>query len=570
MAHDPTEHMPLSRSAALFELARSRMILVAAAFMVGFLAASLRLVDLAVLGTSQEAVRVETDSSRLTAAPGLTRGVITDRNGELLATSVRMAGLFADAALIVDPEKTAKGLVKILPDLDGDDVLEKLKSGRRFVWLRRNVTPRQEYAINELGEPGLGFRSEARRIYPHGNLVSHVVGYTDVDGRGLAGIERSFDQQLAQEETIALTIDLRLQHLLHKETQDSVRRFSAKGGMGIIADAINGDILALVSLPDFNPLYPADASANARFNRSTLGVYEMGSTFKIFSIAAALEHGVKFSDHYDAQTPLRIGRFTISDFHAKNRWLSVPEIFIYSSNIGTGKMVTEIGTENLRAIYQAFGLTESLSLPLPEVGRPLVPNPWRDINTVTAAYGHGLAVTPLHVVRAAAAAVNGGMVMDLRLTMDAPPSVPKRAISAQTSERMRELMSLTVVAGSGGQAYVAGYEVGGKTGTAEKIRDGVYDKKAVLSSFLAVFPASQPRYVVLVMLDEPQGTVETHGYATAGWTAAPAVARIIEQMAPLLNLPPQKGAGMEHIRAKFKRYVKELEGNSVATARTGD
>lgn len=544
--------------------ARGRLIFVAATFMMGFLAVALRLVDLTVLGPSQAEDIIAIENTRPLEQP--LRGVITDRNGELLATSLKMASLYADTQLIIDAKTTADNLIRILPTLNYGELLEKLQSGKRFVWIQRNITPREEYEINALGEPGLAFQQEARRLYPYANLTSHIIGYTDVDGKGIAGLEKTYNRLLSGGRAeLSLTIDIRLQHILRHEMQAAIDKFSAKGAMGIILDVHNGEILSMVSLPDFDPMYPGDAPSRARFNRNTLGVYEMGSTFKLFSTAAALENGVSFDDTFDAKTPIKIGRFTIRDYHAKNRIMTVPEIFMYSSNIGTAKMVKTIGSEKLKDYFRKMGFMEQAPIEVPEKGIPLLPDPWREVNTLTASYGHGIAVSPLHVVRAAAAIVNGGILPTPTLILDKNRNhgqtvTGTRIISPQTSARMRQLMTLTVSLGTGQNAAVEGYNVGGKTGTAEKYGVGGYRKKALLSSFLAVYPMQNPRYAVLVIVDEPQGIKETYGYATGGWTAAPVVSKVIKRMAPLLNIVPDKRDISGEVRAYFANYVQELEG----------
>lgn len=551
---------------ALLSQARGRLLLVVSVFLLGYLAIGLRLVDLTLLRTKPEAAPVAAASGKPL------RAAIFDRNGDLLAASLSMASVYADATLIRDPKDTAKALAEILADQKQADLQKKLSSGKKFIWLARNITPRQEYAINALGNPGLGFKKQDRRIYPAGRLAAHIIGYTDVDGNGLAGIEKSYDKSLAAgEDALKLSIDMRLQHLLHRELSQAVKNFSAKAGVGLVTDVDTGEILALVSLPDFDPYRPGEASDAARFNRASLGVFEMGSTFKLFSTAAALDSGkIGFNSWYDAAEPIKYGRFTISDYHPEKRMLSVPEIFIYSSNIGTARMAQAVGTDVLKNFYEKMGFFSAAPIELPERGTPLYPKPWRDINTLTASFGHGIAVSPLHLMRAAGAIVNGGrMLKSTLLYQEHPPAAPADpVVKAETVKKILKLMELVVADGTGSKAYVEGYNVGGKTGTAEKPGRGGYNQSAVLSSFLGVFPVEHPRYAVLAILDEPQATKETHGFATGGWTAAPVVSRVIAQMAPLYQIPPAFDTSRDIVHEMAPYLNDDKKGKQFASAGT--
>ncbi|MFH1158993.1 MAG: penicillin-binding protein 2 [Pseudomonadota bacterium] len=549
--------------ARTLDQARLRLLTIAMFLMMGYLAVGLRLIDLTLPGHSG---RAEVPAGREKGAEALVkplRGSILDRNGNLMAASLKMASVYADATLVDSPETLARQLSGILPELDAGDFLRKLASGKRFVWIQRNVTPKQEYALNALGNPALGFQEESRRIYPDANLTAHVVGYTDVDGNGLAGIERAFDRQLSESgEPIRLTIDLRVQHMLHRELGRAVREFRARAGIGMVMDVNTGEIIALVSLPDFDPNRANDATDGQKFNNATLGVFEMGSTFKLFSVAAALDSGrVRFSSTFDATDPIRQGRFTISDTHPQRRVLTVPEIFIHSSNIGAAKMASFIGNEGMKNFYRTLGFMERAPVELPERGFTLSPAPWRDIDTMTTSYGYGIAVSPLHLIRAASAIVNGGiMPVSTLLKPDensSPSPAGERIVRAETSGQMRKLLELAVAAGTGGNAWVEGYDVGGKTGTAEKNTHGGYERDVLLSSFLGVFPIRNPRYAVLAILDEPKPTENTHGFATGGWTTAPVVAQVIGQMGPLYQIPPDMARTRKDIEKEMAVYLKE-------------
>ena len=300
------------------------------------------------------------------------RADIIDRNGVILATSLPTASLFADPSFVPDALEATDSLVRVLPGLDRAEVLAKLRSKGRFVWLRRNLTPNQQYAVNRLGVPGLAFQRGERRVYPHGREAAHVLGFTDVDGRGIAGLEHYFDAALKSgEEALRLSIDLRIQSVMRQEIKAAMAEFRAKGGAGVVMNVNTGEVLALVSLPDFDPNVPAAALGESVFNRAAKGIYEMGSTFKLFTTAMALDGGtVTLEDGYDASVPIRVARFTIADFHARNRWLSVPEILLYSSNIGAAKMAVDVGTKAQRDYLDRLGLLHSPAIELPEVGSP--------------------------------------------------------------------------------------------------------------------------------------------------------------------------------------------------------
>jgi cell division protein FtsI (penicillin-binding protein 3) len=528
------------------EVGHNRLIVVGALFTLVFSTIAGRLVEITLISPTEPHV-----SSVRKALP-IERGEITDRNGVLLATSLGMISVYADPRKVLDPADAATQLARVLPDLNEATIRARLASARSFVYVKRDLTPRQEYDVNRLGLPGIFFQREDRRIYPQGAIVSHVLGFSDVDNHGLAGIEKYMDERLRASETVQLSIDLRVQNIARQELGDSVAKFHALGGAALVMDAHSGELLAMVSLPDFDPNEPGAASDDARFNRATLGVYEMGSTFKIFNTAMALETGTTtLAGRYDATHPIQIARFTITDYHAERRWLSVPEIFMYSSNIGSVRMALDAGTPAQRAFLDRLHMLTPLKIELPEVGHPRIPMPWRPINTMTIAFGHGISVSPLHLVAGTAAVVNGGILVPPTLVKREPgePVPGERVMSLKTSESMRKLMRLVVEQGTGKMAAAAGYMVGGKTGTAEKNGKGGYREKALLSNFAGAFPMDDPQYVVFVMLDEPQGNKESYGFATAGWTAAPAAGHIIARIAPLLGMMPEDEAALAHTMA---------------------
>jgi cell division protein FtsI (penicillin-binding protein 3) len=521
------------------ETARTRLLVGGSLMVAAFVVVGVRLVDLAVFNGTEDLRRA---ASREIARPAtMARADIVDRNGVLLATNLKTASLFADLRKIADPANAAHRLVEILPDLSEEVIAARLGSGKSFVWLRRNLTPRQQFEVNRLGIPGLDFEQEEHRVYPHGRLAGHIVGFTNVDNVGLSGIEMSMDAAIAGGSTpLRLSIDIRVQQILRQELAGQIEKFKAIGGGGVVLDVESGEVVAMVSLPDFDPNAAGQAADDTRFNRMTLGVYELGSVFKIFNHAIALETGVAtFASSYDATKAIRVSRFTISDFHPEKRWLTVPEIFQHSSNIGSAKIALDIGAEDQRKYLGHLGLLRRTSIELPEQATPMYPSRWREINTMTISFGHGIAVSPLHLTSAVAAVVNGGILRPATLIEhDAPASDGVQVFSAATSDRMRRLLRLVVETGTGRNADAKGYLVGGKTGTAEKQVNGSYKRNALISSFVGVYPITAPRFVVFAMLDEPKGIKESNGYATGGWTAAPVVRGVVARMAPLFGIAP--------------------------------
>jgi cell division protein FtsI (penicillin-binding protein 3) len=557
------------RASAVLETCRTRMVATAALFALVFMVVALRLVEIVVLAGGA----AESHAGHIrTVAPTPMRADIVDRDGRLLATTLASPSLYADPRQIIDAREATRAVTSVLSDLDPAEVYAKLTSGKGFVWIKRQLTPRQEYDVNRLGIPGLQFKHEERRVYPFGDLASHVVGFCGVDNSGLAGIERTLDGRVkATTGPIQLSLDARVQFILHDELTKVIGDFSAKGAAGIIMDVRTGEVIAMVSLPDFDPNHPGMANpgqspADAKdrtFNKVTLGDYEMGSVFKLFTAATALDSGVAtMTKQYDASHKIHIGRFTIEDYHGKHRWLSVPEIIMYSSNIGAARMALDAGVDRQRDYLGRFGLLKPEPIELSEVAKPHYPRPWREINVMTIAYGHGISVSPLHVATAVSAIVNGGVLHRPTLLKLDPGSNPpgEQVISPKTSEQMRKLMRLVVEYGTARQAAAPGYVVGGKTGTAEKNQHGRYEEKKLVSSFIAAFPMNAPRYAILTLVDEPHGTKQSHGYATAGWTVVPATSRIIERIAPILGVQPVDEASPAVAKALA---VESLQGKRI-------
>ncbi len=538
--------------------AHSRLLIVRICFLLAYVLVSIRAFDLMVLQGTFVSFRDQADANTaLSSTISEPRRDIVDRNGVLLATSIKTVSLYADPHLILDQEESARGLVRIFADMNYGDVLKKLQSDKRFVWIKRNLTPNEQAAVLELGQPGLAFQEEYRRLYPQGPLAAHVVGTSGIDSQGLSGIEQALNTTLKKDGTdVALTLDIRLQHVLRREIERTIADFTAQAGAGLIMDIQSGDILAAVSLPDFDPHQPGNAKDEAKFNRFSLGTYELGSTFKIFTTAALLEQqNVSLKTTYDTRNQIRIGRFTISDYHPENRVQTIPEIFMHSSNIGTAMMAQQIGTDGLKNFFDDLGLFKPIAFDLPEIGRPQLPNPWREVSTLTTSYGHGIAITPLQLATATATIIGDGTSVAPHLVLNDRPTQKTgiRVVSRETSEKMRELMRLVVRHGTGSKANVDGLMVGGKTGTAEKSIGGRYIHNALISSFVGAFPMNDPRYLVLVMIDDPKPNKSSYGYATAGWTAAPTAARVIAGISNIYGLVPN--ADIADISEPLEQYL---------------
>ena len=471
------------------------------------------------------------------------RATITDRNGEILAISLPTASVIANPSEMYDIDAAVEKLRGVLPQLDASVLKKRLSAEKkRFVYLARQVTPREQMQINALGIPGIDFEPTERRRFPLGRAAAQVIGGVDVDGSGVAGVERFFDKRLREDPTpLKLSIDVRVQAVVRDELSRAMADFQAIGACGIVLDVRTGEVIAMVSLPDYDANLVGHASTEERFNRAVTGMYEPGSTFKLQDAALALDSGtVQIWNGFDASAPIRIGRFTISDFEGKHRWLYLPEILAYSSNIGAARMAEAVGSEKQRAWMDRMGMLGRLGVELPEAGQPLAPAAanWKEIATLTIAFGHGIAVSPLHVVAGTAAIANGGTYFRPTILAGEAQRQGMRVMQASTSDTMRRLMRLVVTDGYGKTAEVPGYYVGGKTGTAEKISRHGYNRNSRVSAFMSAFPMNAPRYAVYMMLDEPKANASTHGYATAGWVSAPAAGKVIARIGPMLGLLP--------------------------------
>lgn len=545
--------LPGQRQAAQAQ-ARQRLMVIMLLFLAVPVLLGARLIDLAVLEAVPTASRVA-----LSAAPP--RADIVDRNGvELARTYEAYAVSVEPRKLTGDPRILARRIAAILADKSEAEILAELTHKGSYRYISRRVLPSEAKRINDLGEPAITLGREAERLYPNMNLASHVLGYADDSGKGAVGIEKWFDSRLAdkaQRSTpLALSIDVRVQQALEHELRALYQDQRAKGAAGVVLDVNTGEVLAMASLPDFNPnapgmradgtRYARETDDGSRFNKVTFGGYELGSTFKALTIASALNAGSirSLDQKYDATRPIYMARFRIRDDHALNRWLNVSEIFSHSSNIGTARIALEAGRDTQRAMLEQLGFFKPIVVELPERARPQYPalSNWGDLALMTISYGHGITVSPLHLANAYATLVNGGLYRDPTLVKrragDVPPG--RRVFTSATSDTMRALLRMVVTDGTGRKANAAGYRVGGKTGTAEKIENGRYVRGANVSTFAAAFPMDAPRYVVVAMVDDPRGSKATFGFKTAGMVVAPAMTRIVERIGPILGVQPER------------------------------
>ncbi|RXT48241.1 penicillin-binding protein [Bosea sp. Tri-44] len=517
-----------------------------------FIAIVARLVMLGAFPSDQVGLRRATSTAISAARPD-----ILDRNGIQLATDVRTVSVFAEPRNILDKDEATELLTAVLPDLNAKELRDKLGTKKGFVWVKREITPRQQAEVHRLGIPGVGFVPENKRVYPNGNVAAHVLGFANVDNIGIAGMEKYIDSQGLQDlngagfavqasdlKPVQLSIDMRVQHLVRDELVKGIEKYRAIAAAGAIMDVNTGEVIALVSLPDFDPNNPVDALEKDRINRMNVGVYEMGSTFKALTIAMALDSGKANinSSYSTAGGMMRFGRQVIKEYHGTGRTLTVPEVFLHSSNMGSIKMALAVGVEGHKAFLKKMMQLDRMTTELPESAAPIVPGRWGEINTATIAFGHGLAVAPLQALAAVGALVNGGYLIRptfLKRTEEEARKDAVRVIKPETSEAMRFIMRLNGDKGSARFANIPGYFVGGKTGTAEKVINGRYAKNKNFTTFTAIAPSDKPRYVFLAIYDEPKGYAESGGYSTAAWNAGKTTGKVIERAAPILGLAPR-------------------------------
>ncbi|SDR61111.1 cell division protein FtsI (penicillin-binding protein 3) [Rhizobiales bacterium GAS191] len=528
----------------------ARIILVALAFGAVYFAIIGRLVEIGLTG--QEQASAHRASEVVASNP---RPDIVDRNGEILATDVQAVSVFAEPNKLVDKDEAVELITSVLPDLDARALREKFAKRKGFVWVKRDITKAQRDEIYHLGLPGVGFLDEKRRIYPNGNAAAHILGAVNTDNIGIAGIEKYIDTHGLEAlreaglpmtadslKPVQLALDLRAQHALRDELAKGMEHFKAKAAGAAIMDVNTGEVVAMVSLPDFDPNQPADALDPNNINRMTVGVFEMGSTYKALTTAMALDAGkINLNTRIDTRSNLRYGKFTIHDYHATHQILTVPEIFLHSSNIGTAKEALMVGVEGHKAFLKKAGQFDRMRTEL-ESAQPLYPKRWVELNTVTAAFGQGIAVAPLQAAMAVCAVVNGGHLETptfLRRSEADALAQSTQLIKPETSEQMRYILRLNAEKGSGRKADVPGYYVGAKTGTAAKIIHGHYSSNKNFTTFTAILPADKPKYLFLVVYDEPQAVSGTYGFSTAAWNAGTVTGIAIDRIAPILGIPPR-------------------------------
>ncbi len=526
-------------------IARSRLMMVCALFVGVYLTICGKLALIGMQVTPEEEVST---LDRTVARPD-----IIDRNGMLLATDLPVLSLFAEPRKVIDADEASEALAGVLGNMTREEIYKRLKSRASFVWLKRGLTPDQANEIKGLGIPAIGFRGEVRRFYPQGRETSHVIGLTDIDNAGISGFEKWLDQSSfgalrksglmngAEIKASQLTIDARVQHVVHEVLDKAMEQYHPAAAGAVILNAKTGEVISLVSLPDFDPGIPSEAAEKDRLNRVSGGVFEMGSTIKTFTTAMALELGnAKLSTMYDASHPLVIGSQVIHDSHSKGKPLSLVDVFLQSSNIGSAREAIAVGMENHKAFLERTGLLSKVAFELPEVATPVSPRVWRQVNSLTSAFGHGFATTPLQTAVGIAAIMNHGRLVPPTLlprSEDEARALAVQMISEKTSEDMRYLYRLNAVKGSGRKANVAGFRVGGKTGTAEKVINGRYSHNNNFNAFGAAFPMEDPAFVLLVFIDDPRPEFPGAGITSAA-NAVPIAGAIIERSALLLGVQP--------------------------------
>ncbi|MGZ8407495.1 MAG: peptidoglycan D,D-transpeptidase FtsI family protein [Caulobacteraceae bacterium] len=480
-------------------------------------------------------------------APVLARADLTDRNGQLLATDINQFGMYVVPDEVWSKTETRQGLAPFLNPASLARLERAFRTGRRG-YVLGGLTPQQKIAIHDLGLPGVVFEEEPHRAYPAGATAAHLIGFSDRGGVGIAGAERALDDLIRDEgakgQPVALSIDMRVQAALEDELQKAAMSFQPKGAVGIVTNVHTGEILGLASYPDYDPNRSGKATDDQRLDRGAAAVYEMGSTFKAFTTAIGLDTGVATPEStFDATHPFQLGYRTIHDYHGTNRVLTLIDVFIHSSNIGTARLAEAIGAQRLSQYFDRLGLTRPAKIELMESARPLTPKKWDDDAVASTSFGHGMNVSPLAVAQAMNALLNGGVMRPLTIRkLDGPPPKGQRVVSEHTSADMLKIMRATVDRGTGGKAQAPGLVVGGKTGTGEKYDPAIrgYSSTKQVSSFAATFPSdgptSAPRYFVLILMDEPHGNAQSFGFSTGGWVAAPAAGRVIDRIAPYLGV----------------------------------
>jgi len=530
-----------------------------------FIAIILRLLDLSFVNIEEIDLA---HKKQLHSEHIVSRADIVDRNNTLLASNIKTASVYVHPKQLIDKKGAANSLANIKIGLNEKDLVNKLTSKKDFVWIKRHITPNEQQLIHDLGIPGIYFAKDERRVYPHENLFSHALGYVNIDGMGIAGIELLYNSELigssSELKSVELSLDVRVQSILHSEIKNAIDLHSAIGGSGIVMNVNTGEILAMASLPDFNPHNLNATKGNNLFNQMALGTYEMGSTFKPLTIAMGLDSNrISVNNAFDVSKPLKIGRFQINDYKGKGGFLSVPEILMYSSNLGVAQIAKIIGAKSQRDYLRRFGMLSEISENIPERVKPIFPNErkWSEASLITISYGHGIAVTGIHLAQAMAAVVNGGLLYKPTfIKQNDPKNIEcKRVIKESTSHTMRKLLRLSVEGGSAKKANIEGLIVGAKTGTAEKNHNGRYNKKLNIALFAGAFPMNKPEYLVIIMIDEAKPNSINHGYTTGGMIAAPVGGNVIKRMAQVLGIVYQDQNDKDVLQAMYLDYIPRYE-----------
>lgn len=525
--------------ASLMSKLRIRMIFSGVCGVILFVCISYRLADIMVINQLMHNNKLNYSKDEI-----IKKADIVDRNGELLATSLSTASCYIDPSVVIDPEETALKLSKITGFPDYNHIKQKLKDkSKHFVWITRHVTPQIQEKVFDLGLPGVQFQRDYKRIYIHGNLFSHVIGCSDIDGNGVCGLEKQYTNELFVKDILpkklVTTLDLRVQSIIYEELNAAIEKFNAEGGNAILM-SVDGEVLAMVSLPDFDPNNLKASSSDAMFNRNTLGAFEQGSILKILNTAIALDSGsATLGSKFDARAPIKIGRFSIKDFKGKNRPLTLAEAFVFSSNIASAKIAQNFGSKIQKEYMEKLGMLGKPKIELPELGHSIIPTNWTETTCMTVSYGYGLAVTPLQLLTAVTSVINDGMKITPTLIYGKSRQLSEKLqlVSSKTSATIRDLMRAVVCFGTGKKAAVDGVEIFGKTGTAYKMTGRSYGSdgnRKRITTFLGGFPRDKPEYMLLISLDNPKATSETFGYATAGWNIAPTAKNVFNRIVPIL------------------------------------
>ncbi|MDP5307669.1 peptidoglycan D,D-transpeptidase FtsI family protein [Paracoccus spongiarum] len=559
--------------------AEGRLILMASCFVLAFGTVGLRMGALASSEPSEPRAQV------LSAKIMSQRADITDRNGRVLATNLLTHSIYAHPHQMVDPQRAARELARIFPDLDQQKLLRDFTGSRKFLWIKRKISPEQMQAVHDIGEPGLLFGPREMRVYPNGHIASHILGgsgfgnedVSSAEVLGVAGVEKAFDNWLRDPAhdgaPLSLSIDLPVQAAMEEVLGSGMTVMNAKGAAGILMDVSTGEILAMSSLPDFDPndrprpLLKGDPSDSPLFNRAVQGQYELGSTFKIFPVAQALDLKIiNPNSGITTTTPMKIGKYRINDFHNYGPQLSATDVIVKSSNVGTVRIAQMLGPERQRDFLDDLGLFDPTPIEMVEAptGQPLVPKRWPAVTAATVSFGHGLAASPLHLAAAYATIANGGKRVSPTLIHGRTRPEGQQVLSPRAAEQAVAMLRQVVTRGTARSADVEGYEIAGKTGTADKPRpNGGYYKNKVVSTFASVFPASKPQYVLIVTLDEPTSRSANGESRTAGATAAPVAAELVRRLAPLIGLEARTDEKLPQIAARFQPHVEPAPADEI-------